>query len=408
MSVESSLRTIAEREPEVRAFTYRVPEAEVLAEAARAAADGGPLAGVTVAVKEIIDVAGLPVTYGSPLYADRIAERDAASVALLRAAGAVVVGMVTTTPYACGTTTATRNPHALDHTPGGSSAGSGAAVGAGMVRLALGSQSQASTLRPASYCGAWGFKPSHLALPRDGMHLLADTLDDLGVFADTIDTLSAAVAVLRGEATDPTPADVTSRPLRIGRLRLDDGGLPRPATRQALDDLVARLGADPAVEVSEHTADLDAMDAALAGSGQTCFDVFAGESAATLRGYVAAGEPDPRLAEMVTHADRIGPVGLADARAHRGRLRAQWAGLAEHYDVLITHAVVNPAPPGHAGTGDRRMPATSSLLGIPALSAPWMSVEGLPHGAQLLGFEGRDTDLLAVARRLAALEEETR
>ncbi|MGY4709158.1 amidase [Mycolicibacterium sp. CBM1] len=385
-------RLLAELEPRVRAFSH-VDLDGARADAGRA---DGPLAGMPIAVKEIIDVAGMPVTLGSTVFTGRIATRDAEAVARLRRAGAVVVGMTTTTPFACGTTTDTDNPHRPGHTPGGSSAGSAAAVGAGMLPVALASQSQASTLRPASYCGAWGFKPSHLRFPREGMHLLAGILDDLGLIAASVDDLTAVFGVL----AEPPAAPLTPRrPLRVGRLRLDDGGLPRAATVAALDDLLGRLGA-PEVTVEADTPALAEMDWLLAGSGHTCFDLFAGQSATRLAHYAAAGEPDPRLREMVTHAAELGADGVARALAHRDRLRDAWAGLADHYDVLVALATTNPAPVGHASTGCRRLPATSSLLGIPALTAPWLTVDGLPQGVQLLGFEGRDEDLLAAARVL--------
>lgn len=382
-------RLLTEAEPRLRAFTH------VVEQPATAHPDG-PLAGLPIAVKEIIDVAGLPVTCGSTSLAGRVPDADATAVALLRAAGAVVVGLTTSTPLACGTTTVTDHPTRPGHTPGGSSAGSAAAVGAGIVPVALTSQSQASTIRPASYCGAWGFKPSHGALPRAGMHLLSDTLDDLGVVAACLDDLEAVLAHLT-ESVDPRQLAPTT--LRVGRLSLDDGGLPRPETRAALDALVERLTA-AGVDVAEATPELLAADLALQGSGQTCFDIFAGESAPDLAWHIAAGEPDPRLREMVEHAAAIGSEGLARALEHRERLRTTWSALAASYDVLLTLATTNPAPAGHASTGCRRMPATASLLGVPALSAPWLEVDGLPQGVQLIGFAGRDHSLLAAAHRL--------
>lgn len=391
MSVTGNL---TERDAELRAFTY-IAEPSSL----KVAAPAGPLAGLAVAVKEIIDVAGMPVTYGSPLFADRIPDTDAEAVRRLKAAGAVIAGMTTTTPFACGTTTVTRNPHRLTHTPGGSSAGSGAAVGGGLVPVALASQSQASTLRPASYCGTWGYKPSHLRLPRAGMHLLSGTLDDLGLVAADLDVLEKVLAVL---ADDWRPV-ATPRTLRVGLVRLDDGGLPRPETLRALDELVHRLDGDGITVV--RTDALRELDELLAGSGLSCFEVFAGESADVLEEYVAAGEPDPRLREMVSHAD---PARLVRALRHRAALITAYRGVTADVDVLLTLSTTNPAPAGLESTGCRRMPATSSLLGVPALSAPWLTVDGLPQGVQLVGRTGGDEHLLAAARALAAREEETR
>jgi len=388
---------IAELEPRVRAFTHL--DRNLLAHPPTGSSvPAGPLAGMPIAVKEIIDVAGMPTTCGSRVLAGRVPDRDAQSVACLRAAGALIVGMTTTTPFACGTTTVTDNPRVPSHTPGGSSAGSAAAVGAGYVPVALASQSQASTLRPASYCGAWGFKPSHRRLPRGGMHLLADVLDDVGLIAASIEDLRSVFEVLAAPRADPVTAPAPL--LRIGRLRLDDGGLPVPATLAALDGLAARLARG--FQVVDGTPELSAMDAALAGSGATCFDLFAGQSAPVLTSHIAAGERDPRLAEMVERAAVIGASGLANALGERDRLRERWQGIAEHHDVIITLSTTNPAPAGHQSTGCRRMPATSSLLGVPAVSAPWLTVAGLPQGVQLLGFEGRDEELLAAAAAIAA------
>lgn len=388
---------VAEMEPQLRAFTH----VDLPAARAAAAQASGPLAGLPIAVKEIIDVAGLPITYGSAAFAGRTPSADADAVARLRAAGAVVVGTTTTTPFACGTTTVTANPHRPAHTPGGSSAGSGAAVGAGIVPIALASQSQASTIRPASYCGAWGFKPSHLRLPRGGMHLLSDTLDDLGIIAAGLDDLERVLDVLAGDWSATTVDDV-----RIGVVRLDDGDLPSPQVRASLAAFVARISGGGVTIVDDLS--LTALDAAVAGSGQFCFDLFAGESASTLAEYVAMGEPDPRLVEMVEHAAAIGARGLQAALVRRDVLREQHAALAEHVDVLLTLSTTGPAPRGHAGTGCRRMPATASLLGVPALSAPWLQIDGLPLGVQLLGFQGRDEHLVAAARLLAARTEEIR
>ena len=390
-------------EPRVRAFTHLDRRAFDSTAFDGTAVDGtaapsGPLAGMPIAVKEIIDVAGMPTTYGSPLFADRVPDHDAESVARLRAAGAVVVGMTTTTPFACGTTTVTDNPRVPGHTPGGSSAGSGAAVGAGFVPVALASQSQASTLRPASYCGAWGFVPSHGRLPRSGMHLLSDTLDDLGVIAASLADLTTVFGILAEPRT--TPLQRRPRP-RIGVLGLDHGGLPSPRTLGAFDALIRALSQHFSVDTDSPA--LVALDLELAGSGHACFDLFAGESAHVLAPLVAAGEPDPRLAEMVDHAASIGPSGVERALVERARLRAIWQELAEDHDVLISLSTTNPAPHGHASTGCRRMPATASLLGVPAASAPWLTIDGQPQGVQLIGFDGHDEELLSAAAAIDAV-----
>src|SRR5881396_3890727 len=150
----------------------------------------GPLHGVPIGLKDIIDTGDMPTENGSPLCAGRTPARDAAVVAQLRAAGAVIMGKTVTTEFATRTPGKTRNPHDPAHTPGGSSSGSAAAVGAGMVPLALGSQTTGSTIRPASFCGVWGFKPTHGLIPRPGMFMLSRTCDHVGLFARTVEDLA--------------------------------------------------------------------------------------------------------------------------------------------------------------------------------------------------------------------------
>jgi len=150
----------------------------------------GPLHGVPIGIKDIIDTADMPTENGSPLHAGRTPSRDAAVVTLLRAAGAVIMGKTITTEFACGASGKTRNPHDPAYSPGGSSSGSAAAVAAGMVPLALGSQTGGSTVRPASYCGVYGLKPTRGLIPRRGMSRVAQTLDTVGLFARTLDDIA--------------------------------------------------------------------------------------------------------------------------------------------------------------------------------------------------------------------------
>lgn len=385
--------TIARYEPRVRAFTHLDHRALDPV----AAPSGGPLGGMPVVVKEIFDVAGMPVTFGTRVHGGRVPDKDAVVVERLRRAGASVMGMTTTTPLACGTTTVTDNPVVPGHTPGGSSAGSGAAVGAGFAPVALASQSQASTLRPASYCGVWGLKPTHGRLPRQGMLLLSDTLDDVGLIAASWADLVRVFLVLDPwPPTTAKPVGITpSAPTRIGVLGLDHGGVSSPGTRAAFDDLVSRLAT--VAHVLQHTPELEMVDRMVAGSGEDCFTLFCCESADLLATHLAVGETDPRFTEMLGRARSAGPRGRRDALAVRSRLRETWSALSGHVDLVISLSTTNPAPPGHRSTGCRRLPATASLLGIPSVSAPWLSVDGRPLGVQLLGFEDGDERLLAHA-----------
>ncbi|GAA2234994.1 amidase [Herbiconiux moechotypicola] len=402
---------LARWEPELRAFTHvdldRAAVAAAEADARWAAGTPlSPIDGMPVAVKEIIDSAEFPTELGSSLFAGRRPEADAEAVARLRAAGAIVIGMTTSTPFACGTTTVTANPHDLARTPGGSSAGSGAAVGAGIVPAALASQTGASTIRPASYCGAVGYKPSHRRLPMGGVHPVAPSLDDVGVIAASVDDLALVAAVLAAGTPD-APPERRVRP-RLGLVRLDSGDEPDPESWAALEVLLARLDETGTATVtrSEHDPGLAAFDAEVAGSTPLVFDLFAAEAAPILAPYVDAArpdpEPDPRIRDLVERGPEQSAKHLATIHALRARLRHRLQALSERYDALVTLSTANVAPLGHTTTGSRTMPATWSFLGAPALSLPLLEVDGLPLGLQLLGFPDRDDELIALARILTA------
>ncbi len=205
--VEACLARIRAVDRDVEAWTFLDPElalgqARAADEARMSGRVIGPLHGVPVALKDIIDTADMPTENGSVLHAGRTPSRDASVTAMLRGAGAVILGKTVTTEFATRQPGKTRNPHDPAHTPGGSSSGSAAAVAAGMVPLALGSQTGGSTIRPASYCGVYGLKPTHGLIPRHGMFQLSRTLDHVGLFARSIDDL----ALLTGAAGRPRRA----------------------------------------------------------------------------------------------------------------------------------------------------------------------------------------------------------
>src|SRR5438132_8209179 len=213
--VQPCLARVRETDAQVQAWAFLDPD-HALAQARSAdelrmsGQPVGPLHGVPVGLKDIIDAADMPTGNGSVLHAGRTPSRDAAVVARLRAAGAVIMGKTVTTEFATRTPGKTRNPHDPAHTPGGSSSGSAAAVGAGMVPLALGSQTTGSTIRPASYCGVYGFKPTHGLTPRHGVWELSRTLDHVGLFARTIDDVALLLEACAGyDERDP---DTRPRP----------------------------------------------------------------------------------------------------------------------------------------------------------------------------------------------------
>src|SRR2546425_4750418 len=207
--VDACLARVREVDGQVQAWAFLDPE-HALAQA-RAADEFrlsgqpiGPLHGVPVGLKDIIDTADMPTENGSVLHAGRTPSRDATVVTMLRAAGAVIMGKTVTTEFATRTPGKTRNPHNAAHTPGGSSSGSAAAVAAGMVPLALGSQTTGSTIRPASFCGVYGFKPTHGLIPRHGMFMISRTLDHVGLFARTIEDVALIAEQVMGyDERDP-------------------------------------------------------------------------------------------------------------------------------------------------------------------------------------------------------------
>src|SRR5215216_636547 len=201
-AIRAAHDAIGRADDEIRAFVH-------VDASARAGAEG-PLCGIAVGVKDIIDTADMPTEMGSPIYAGWRPKADAPIVTALARAGATPIGKTATTPFAHLDPTPTRNPHNPAHTPGGSSSGSAAAVGAGMVPLALGSQTTGSTIRPASYCGVYGLKPTHGLVPRHGMFQLSRTLDHVGLFARSVDDLALLLELLAGY--DDRDPDTRPRP----------------------------------------------------------------------------------------------------------------------------------------------------------------------------------------------------
>jgi Asp-tRNA(Asn)/Glu-tRNA(Gln) amidotransferase A subunit family amidase len=368
----------------------------------------GPLHGVPVALKDIIDTADMPTEHGSPLYAGRRPACDAAVVGMLRAAGAVLMGKTVTTEFAAGASGKTRNPHDPAHTPGGSSSGSAAAVAAAMVPVALGSQTTGSTIRPASYCGVYGFKPTHGLIPRTGVRALSRTLDHVGLFARTIDDLALVLEQIAGhDAGDP---DARPQP-RIPYLDLSRDEPPvAPMLAFVKTPWWGRVDGDAKdafTELVEHLGDrieeielISAADEVLEWhrmimEAEVAWN-FEGEWAQERDGLSAP------FRERVERGRAIRAVPYLDALA---RIPALNAGLTElfeqRYDAIVTPAAAGTAPKGLEFTGDRSFCTLWTLCGMPALSVPLMQgANGLPLGVQLVGPRHGDARLLRTARWL--------
>jgi Asp-tRNA(Asn)/Glu-tRNA(Gln) amidotransferase A subunit family amidase len=415
--VQACLERVRAVEPAVQAWQY-LDEAHALAQARARDAERaaglaiGPLHGVPVGIKDIIDTADMPTEDGSVLHAGRTPDRDAAVVAMLRSAGAVILGKTVTTEFATYSPGKTRNPHDPARTPGGSSSGSAAAVAAGMVPLALGTQTNGSVIRPASFCGVWGFKPSKGLIPRHGILPLSATLDTVGVFTRGLDDIALITEQLVGHDERDADTQPRARPPLREAARSEPPLPPKLAfvktvawsradvsTQEAFAELVDTLGAD--CETIELPTSLDA-------AADWLRTIMEAEMALSLdaeweRGRSKLSAP---LAEQLERGRAISALQYQRARTHIPRIVAGFEETFARVDALVTPATTGTAP-ALASTGDPAFCSLWSLAGMPALNLPLMrGADGAPLGIQLVGQRGRDAKLLRTAhwleRRLAA------
>ncbi|MBI4593676.1 MAG: amidase [Candidatus Rokubacteria bacterium] len=413
--VQACLDRVSETDAQVQAWAFLDPD-HALAQA-RAADEWrgegrptGPLHGVPVGVKDIIDTADMPTEYGSVLHAGRTPSRDATVVAMLRAAGAVILGKTVTTEFAAGAPGKTSNPHNPAHTPGGSSSGSAAAVAAGMVPLALGSQTTGSTIRPASFCGVYGFKPTHGLIPRPGMLRLSPTLDHVGMFARTIEDIALLAEQLVGhDERDPdtrpraripfaaVAAEEPPLPPMFGFVKTPHWARADEDTKAAFAELVEHLG-DRVEEVELFPSATEAWE------WQRI--IMEAEMAASLEWEWDKGRDrlSPALRERLERGRAVGALEYQRAVARARPVPESFLELFEQrYDAILTPAAAGTAPEGLASTGDRSFCTLWTLCGMPALSVPLMQgANGLPLGVQLVGPRDGDARLLRTARWLVA------
>lgn len=409
---DACLARIEADEPRVRAWVHLDPaharaQAEALDARKRGGAPLGPLHGLPVGVKDIVDTADYPTENGSPLCAGRNPRSDAFVVRRLRAAGAVILGKTVTTEFACFAPGPTRNPHDPTRTPGGSSSGSAAAVAAGMVPVAIGSQTNGSVIRPASFCGVFGFKPSMGVIPRVGVLTTSRTLDHVGSFARTLEDAALLAEVLAGD----DPADPATRPAATPPLRAHAGHPPpvapqlafvqgptwelaEPGTREAFQELAGALGGNlVAVELGPDFADAVEVHRTL----------WTAELAHELRHLHARGRDamSPELRALIDHGRGVSAETYLAALAARDRYRATLSALLETHDALLTPAAPGEAPPGLEATGNPAFCTLWTLAGLPALSLPILTgPAGLPLGCQLVGGPGDDARLMSVGHWL--------
>ena len=392
--VNAYLDRIVAREPVVGAWQYLDRERDLAAARQRdAEAPRGPLHGIPIAVKDLIDTSDMPTAYGSPIYRGHRPAADASCVALARAAGTIVLGKTVTTEFAAFTPGKTANPRNLAHTPGGSSSGSAAAVADGMAPLGFGTQTAGSVIRPGAYCGCIAYKPSFGLINRGGVKQLADSLDTIGVFARTVDDAAFLAGVLSERPVLRHLAMSPQAP-RFGLYRTPVWDEAEPATAAALDATRAALGRAGAM-VTELAIAPDHQGLNEAQDTIMCFEMV---RALAYERLEHSAEISPRLAQLLDTGMTIGAEVYDQALARAAVARAGLDAFFGPCDAVLVPAAPGEAPQGLGHTGNPVFNRMWTLLGVPcvALPARWAD-NGLPTGVQLVGRVRDDTRLMACA-----------
>ncbi len=413
-AVCACLERIRQVEGEVQAWAFLDPD-YALAQAQRAdrvrreGRDLGPLHGVPVGVKDIFDTADMPTENGTALHAGRRPTEDATAVALLRQAGAIVLGKTVTTELAVYAPGKTRNPHDPRCTPGGSSSGSAAAVAARMVPLALGTQTNGSVIRPAAYCGVVGYKPTHGTISRHGVLRQSSPLDHIGVFARSVtDAALLAQRLMAFDDRDPAlrpaaPPDLARAavmdppvPPRLAFVKTPMWGEAAEDTRRAFAALCRRLGA----QVREVT--LPPLFDGAVGWHRTIMEADLAKSFAAE--YVGGKERlSEALRQMIERGQQVLAVDYNRALERISELNRALGELWASCDAVLTPATTSVAPLGLQSTGSPIFCTIWTLCGMPAITLPILKgADGMPLGAQLVSARGDDARLLRIARWVAA------
>ncbi len=396
--VRDCLDRIAAREDAVQAWMHIDADAALAQARAADASMGtgaarGLLHGVPVAIKDLIDTRDMPTTYGSPIYAAHRPAWDAPCVALTRAAGGIVIGKTVTTEFAVMQPNKTRNPHNPGHTPGGSSSGSAAAVADFMVPLAFGTQTAGSIIRPASFCGVVGYKPSFGLLSRVGVKALSDTLDTVGTIARNVPDAAYFAAAVSGRH-DLIVGKAWSSPMRVGVCRTYEWKHAQPETVAALESAAHTLSAAGAA-ISEIM-----LPPTYASLVQAQIDIMFAEQAQSLAHERLAhwSQISARLQGILTDGLMVTHERYDAAQSLARNCRRTLPDVFGECDVLLTPSAPGAAPAGLEMTGDPVFNRMWTLLRTPCVNIPVTTApNGLPVGLQVVGAFGSDARTLAAA-----------
>jgi Asp-tRNA(Asn)/Glu-tRNA(Gln) amidotransferase A subunit family amidase len=417
--LERSIADLEAWEPRIGAFvTLNLAAARAAADRSthrwRAGKPFSPIDGMPIGIKDIIETIDMATENGSPLFAGFRSDRDAASVAALRESGALIVGKTVTTEFAWMQPRATKNPWDLTRTPGGSSSGSAAAVAVGAISVGIGTQVFGSIVRPASFCGCFGFKPTVGAINRGGSHDALSQSTHGPIAASLPEAWQVAYEISRraggdpgfpglyGPPTCPTP----SKPRRLAVLETDGWAVATSAARRAFEEASAKLRSAGVALVTRHDNEkIAAVEDAIRGARELCANIIAWESRWPLNTY-RARDASKLSQAMLDLSARAEALTLEDYRRdirERDRRRAVYQALAGELDACLTLSAPGAAPVGLGSTGDPTFVIPGSMLGVPAISLPVLQDGGLPLGLQLLGFTNADAALFSTAGGVLAL-----
>lgn len=412
--LEATFAAIEALEPTLHAFVHLCKESALAAADASTARyqAGHPLSaldGCPIGIKDIIETRDAPTQMNSPIFADWHSGRDAACVHALRESGALVVGKTHTTEFAIGRSSPATNPHDPRRTPGGSSSGSASAVGGGLLPIALGTQTAGSILRPASFCGAYGYKPSYGMLSVAGIHPLSHSLDTLGTIAASLEDAWRGVyeiwnwtgssdSRLRLSQADLPRAGLRKR--RLAWLRTDGWADLDNDTIQGFNLQISRLRAAGVEIVDAHSdAVVAEVEKSLEKVGELNNLIVQAEVRYPIALYYEKDKSKlgQRLQSMVEAGATMTGSDRAELLKRRDAIREAVRALEPSIDGFVSLASTGPAPIGLEYTGDRTFLSPWSVVGGPAFSLPLLEVDGMPVGLQLMGFYGQDDALASVA-----------